>query len=190
LEDDIAIISSNIGWAPQAAGSGIATTAWLTGMPSGNGVTSIASAYDVVQAAGTLLVYKFNATQGLATVYINGIAPWVGDVPRTDVDLQMNITDARGNVLRAVDPPDTTVIPSTSLVLPVDGTYYIWVAGTGLAGSYSNYGSMGQFFLNVEYPTAPDGQFAAGQRCVAVRAGWFDFLLVSCNKAADRIFRC
>jgi hypothetical protein len=55
----------------------------------------------------------------------------------------MNITDGAGNILRNIDPSDTTAIPATSLVLPVDGTYYIWVAGTGLGSTYSAYGSMG-----------------------------------------------
>lgn len=167
FEDDVAIISSGIGWAPAAAGSSIAAAAMMASMPSGNGITSIAAADGVLAAAGTPAVFGFRAVQGLATVSANGIVPWAGTIPQTDVDLAMNITDAQGNVMRSVDPADTLAIPANSFVLPADGTYYIWVAGTGLAGNYSSYGSMGQYFLQVEYAAAVDPQQAAAQRWVA-----------------------
>jgi hypothetical protein len=160
LEDDVAIIASRIGWAPLTAGSSIATARMLTGTVVSSTVSTATA--NGIALPGTPSVYGFKATQGLATVVVSGVAPWVAGLPQTNVDLQMNITDSAGNILRNINPTDTTAIPATSLVLPVDGTYYVWLAGTGLGSSYSSYASMGAFKLDVEYPTGVNGQFSAG----------------------------
>jgi hypothetical protein len=71
LEDDIAIISSSLGWVPTTGGTSISSAKVLKGTAV-TGTTSNAIA-DGVALPGTPSVYGFTATQGLATVFINGV---------------------------------------------------------------------------------------------------------------------
>lgn len=72
---------------------------------------------------------------------------------------------ARSNLLlnAALYGPDGSVVSTATgpgvslpgLLLPLTGTYYLRVSGTGLPGIFSSYGSRGQWEANVTYVACP-----------------------------------
>jgi hypothetical protein len=176
LQDDIAIISSCTGWAPPTAGATAANATMLLGVTSG--FLTTATVHGLVGGQATRLVYALNASAGLLTVLLDGIPSWADGWGQTNLDLQLTVSDSLGNILANTNRATTLGIPTTNLVLQTDGAYHITVAGTGLEGSYSSYGSMGQFTMTVEWPTATVGEPGIGYRWVCycnVSESW------SCN---------
>lgn len=69
-----------------------------------------------------------------------------------NLDLALNLYDAAGNLLVTSNPADETDAGiNTSLAA---GTYYLAVDGVGSA-NYSDYGSLGQYFIEGVLPVAP-----------------------------------
>jgi hypothetical protein len=167
---------SRVGWAPASAGTDLSSAPLANGTRDAVDRTkSRLNIAGIVGAGGVpAAVYMFNASAGLITLNATGVPDLsLGGslLPRTNIDLVVEVRDLTGSYSRIWDAPDFLNIPTDTpvigggTVLPADGMYYIVVKGTGKEGVYSSYASLGRFTLIMEYPTDVNGQFAEAFRC-------------------------
>ncbi|MFM6968280.1 MAG: hypothetical protein ACKOWN_05060 [Microbacteriaceae bacterium] len=128
--------------------------------------------------------YKVLVTDGKLGVY--SYAP----TPNTNLDTKLTLLDWSGLPILSTDAPSTAT-DNTMSVLGMDGvlnatltngTYYIKIEGVGRTGSYSDYGSVGQYSIKrrsvtvLAIPTAPNpwitGAARKGQTLTANRGTW------------------
>jgi PKD repeat protein len=149
-QDDYAVMQSN--GLPLRTDDHGNTTAAATLMSSvaANG-TSTASAQGVIERPTDVDVFAFTAAAGSATITLSPA------VRAANLDALVTVRDAAGTALATVNPVDL-LNASVTLTLPVAGTYYVTVQGTGkgdpLTTGYTSYGSVGQYGLTVSHGTA------------------------------------
>jgi hypothetical protein len=80
-----------------------------------------------------------------------------GAARSSNLDALLELRNSAGQLLASSNPVDA-LGADMSVVLPVAGTYYLHLRGTGkgdvLADGYSNYGSVGQYAVTASAPTA------------------------------------
>lgn len=166
LQDDIALISSKISTRADDHGNTTAMATPLVVDTSGSvlSVTPQDNPYDqtkvnkgVLSTRDDIDVFSFVTTGGTVTLQatpareLNATST---TYPRGgNVDVQLALYDQAGNLVVSSDPLDETDAGiSTSLGA---GTYYLSVQGVGSA-NYSDYGSVGQFFIEGVLPVIND----------------------------------
>jgi len=96
-------------------------------------------------------VFAFSAAAGPASFTLSPAAR------SPNLDALISLRNSAGVLLGQANPLDA-LNASLSLTLPVAGSYYLSVQGTGkgdpLVTGYSNYGSVGQYALSASYPSA------------------------------------
>ncbi len=120
---------------------------------------------------------------------------------RSNLDLQVRLLDASGTELQSSNPDLGT---SASIYYAASaGTYYLEVRGVGrgdpLADGYTDYGSLGEYFINgtvpqdvvaTQPPVAPDDLSATLVSDVNIRLDWTDPVSVpEANEAGYRVLR-
>ncbi len=101
--------------------------------------------------------FRFTTTGGSVSLNFAGVARG------TNLDISVSLYDASGTLLQTVNPADD-VSASLSAVL-ADGTYYIMIDGVGarsLSDGYSDYGSLGQYFVTGTIPDDGTGSDGGG----------------------------
>jgi PKD repeat protein len=149
-EDDFLVMQSNgVQFAADDFGSSIATAATLTGTAL-NGVNTF-DARGVVETPSDADVFKFASGAGAITI---NVAPFERS-PNLDILLQLR--DAGGAVL-AESNIAGGLSAAISVTVPVGGTYYVSIQGTGqgdvLSTGYGTYGSIGRYSFNLSAPQA------------------------------------
>ena len=153
LQDDYTVMASNgLPVRTDDHGGSAAAATVLAGTESG-GLLSLA-AQGVIERPGDVDLFAFSAGAGSASFA-------VGPAARSpNLDLQIELRNAAGQVLTSANPADA-LTASLSATLPVAGTYYLAVRGTGKGDpkvdGYSDYGSTGL------YAVAGQVNAAAGQ---------------------------
>ena len=157
-EDDIAIISSSLPRRADDHGNTIATATPLT-IVSGK-VTSTTPINDpnnsnkankgIIHARGDVDAFSFKTAGGTVTLNVLPLRETT-NTRGGNMDIKMTIVDAANNVIATANPA-TNTHASVSASFGA-GTYYVLIDGVGAASSpYSDYGSLGQYFINGTIP--------------------------------------
>jgi hypothetical protein len=164
-QDDLSIIDGRLGYASDDHGNsiGAATTLDVAGdgsvvssnpehdphniLPENKGVISSASDVDV-----------FSFASGAGTINLSITPAWDAFYRSTsrrgaNLDIDAELQNVSGATIVSSDPTDDT---SASISATVSsGTYYLLISGTGNAVTpYSDYDSLGQYFINGTVPPA------------------------------------
>ncbi len=140
-QDDLAIITNStngFGYRTDDVGDTIETASPLT--VTGNTVF----ASGIIERNTDIDVFYFDT--GAGTITINANPAPIGP----NLDIQLELLDAQGNVIALSNPPDRL---SASITLTVAaGRYYVRIQGVGKdtfsTGGYSDYGSLGQYSIS------------------------------------------
>ena len=150
VQDDHAVMQSNgLPLRTDDHGNTSGTATVLSGTASG-GVSTV-SAQGVVERPTDVDAFAFSAAAGTATFNVTPAAR------SANLDARVELRDAGGNLLASANPVDA-LNASVSANLPLPGTYYLSVQGTGkgdpLTNGYSTYGSLGQYAVSGSFATS------------------------------------
>jgi len=164
-QDDLAIIDGRLGYLGDDHGDTTAAATWLDIAPDGSVVSSnpeqdphniLPGNKGVIGSSTDVDVFSFVAGNG--TVELVVTPAWDAfyrDTSRrgANLDLDVELRDIGNALVAASEPVNTT---SAAISAPVSqGTYYLRVTGTGNAQTpYSDYNSLGQYFINGTVPSA------------------------------------
>lgn len=148
-QDDYAVAQSNgLPLRLDDHGDVNAAATVLVGTSSG-GVTTVSS-QGVIERPTDVDVFAFSAAAGPVNVTLT---------PATrsaNLDAVVTLRNSAGTVLASANPVDA-LNATLSVTVPLAGTYYLSVQGTGkgdpLSTGYSSYGSVGQYALGVNFYT-------------------------------------
>lgn len=148
-QDDYAVAQSNgLPLRLDDHGDVNAAATVLVGTSSG-GITTVSS-QGVIERPTDVDVFAFSAAAGPVNVTLT---------PATrsaNLDAVVTLRNSAGTVLASANPVDA-LNATLSVTVPLAGTYYLSVQGTGkgdpLSTGYSNYGSVGQYALGVNFYT-------------------------------------
>ena len=110
----------------------------------------------IIHARGDVDVFSFKTIGGKVTLNAlplrEAVDPNASDTSRGgNMDIKMTIRNASNNVVATVNPALNTHASFTGNLAA--GTYYVVIDGVGSAYSpYSDYGSLGQYFINGTIP--------------------------------------
>lgn len=157
-EDDLAKIAFKVPYRADDHGNTIATASLL--IADAAGIVLAANNFGVIEKRTDLDVFTFNAASGNVNFTIKAKTE-SGSASVPDLDIQARLLDASGAEIVRVDP--TNMVLSTLVTISQSvsaGTYYLeidGVAGYGspLTSGYTDYGSLGQFFISGSYPPGP-----------------------------------
>jgi hypothetical protein len=144
-QDDYVVMQANgLPIRPDDHGNTMALATVLGGTAAG-GVTTY-SAQGVIERPGDVDMFSFVAAAGSVTV---GLGPAARSA---NLDAQIDLLNSAGQVLASANPVDALSASLTQTV-PAAGTYYVSVRGVGkgdpLGTGYTNYGSLGNYALQV-----------------------------------------
>lgn len=164
-EDDIAKIATRLtvrtdDHSDTASGSSAVVFAGVGNIvsttPETDAGNSQTSNKGIIQSRTDVDVFYFDTSGGSTTVRATPLRE-SADMRGGNLDIQLTLKDSLGNVVSTADPTnDTHAEIATTLAA---GRYYLFVEGVGNATSpYSDYGSIGQYFLSGSVPlTDGDG---------------------------------
>jgi len=156
LEDDLSLMSNKAPFRVDDAGNDTSTTKMLVIEGTGSGVVSSNDNFGVIEKRTDKDVFKFITTGGPASLTIKSNNPGAGsNVP--DLDIQARLLDANGNEIVKVDPLGLLTIDVIISQTLTAGTYYLEIDGVGAgdpySGGYSDYGSIGKYFISGNIPS-------------------------------------
>lgn len=157
-QDDLAIISSKLGYRPDDHGNGMSAATPLAVDPDGtiyvtfpeiDPFNSDPANKGVIETRSDVDIFWFDTAAGQVT--FNVLPAWEAfyrtSLRGANLDIQASIYDALGNLVTSSDPLDDTMAQLDEY-LPA-GRYYLQVDGVGNAVSpYSDYGSLGMYFIS------------------------------------------
>lgn len=152
-QDDLAIITSSsngFGYRADDYGSSRSVASQLATTLSGTSKT--VNVAGVIERNTDQDWFSFTTTGGLVTLNVNGAARG------SNLDIVASLYNSSGALVFTSNPLDlTTASISTSLAA---GTYYVMIDGVGartLTDGYSDYGSLGQYFITGSIPDDGSG---------------------------------
>lgn len=160
-QDDLAIIGTKLRSRADDHGNTFASASALVINSNGSlsSTTPLTNPSDyspinkgIINSRSDVDYFKFLTSGGTVSLQANPL--WELNAQRGgDLDIQLSLYDSLGNLILSSNPSDdTTASLLTSLAA---GTYYLAVDGVGSA-NYSDYGSIGQYFMAGAIPTAVD----------------------------------
>lgn len=154
-EDDLVKISNKVPYRVDDHGSTLAAASTL--IADAAGVVLATDNFGIIEKRTDLDIFKFDAGAGNVSLVIRAkTEPGSASVP--DLDIQARLLDASGTQLIKVDMSNAVLSTVVSISQNVTaGTYYLEIDGVGGYGSplnsgYSDYGSLGQFFISGSVP--------------------------------------
>ena len=166
-QDDLAIIDGKLGYDSDDHGDSNATASALSVDADGSVVSSnpefdphniLTENKGVIGDPNDKDVFSF--LSGAGTVSLTVTPAWDafprGDLRGANLDVRAELLDSANGLVASSDPTsDTEAVISASVG---DGAYYLVVTGVGnSAVPYTDYNSMGQYFINGSVPpSAPD----------------------------------
>jgi len=144
-QDDIAILSSGVaslGFRPDEAGNIIGTSKHLNYNDAGE--INAAQNSGIITNSADEDIYNFTTSGGLTNLLI------IPSSSNPNLDIYASITDGEGKIITFSSPADS--LSSKFIVNLNAGTYYLHIKGSGknnpLTGGYSDYGSIGEYFIS------------------------------------------
>ncbi|MGA9575488.1 MAG: fibronectin type III domain-containing protein, partial [Lysobacterales bacterium] len=170
-EDDLAIIEGKLGYYPDDHGDTQATATSLAVDPDGSVVASnpeldpyntLPENKGVIGSADDVDVFLFVAGAGTVDLAIN--PAWDAFYRSTNrrggnLDVEAELLNQAGVTVAYSEPSDDTrAVISTTVSA---GTYYLLISGAGNSVTpYSDYGSLGEYFINGSIPNAGADEIA------------------------------
>ncbi|MFT6914910.1 MAG: hypothetical protein ACJAWL_001209 [Motiliproteus sp.] len=159
-QDDMAIISGMLGYDFDDHGDSLTTSTPLLSDAGGNIIasnpeTDPSNSYGdnkgVLERRNDVDIFSFSTGGGSVSLRVNPAWDAFSRTQRrgANLDLRANLYDAAGRLLASDDPGNDTGA-RFDLTLAA-GTYYLSVAGVG-NGNYSDYASLGQYFIQGTLP--------------------------------------
>ncbi len=136
-QDDLAIITktaNGINYKVDTVGETISSSALLS-LDSNGSVFN----WNIIEQNTDVDMFSFFTGEGQVSLFVN---PFQG---RANLDILANLYDASGSLLMSSNPLDE-LGAAFDLVLD-SGQYFISIEGTGRAGRYSDYGSLGLYTI-------------------------------------------
>ncbi len=145
VQDDYTVMAANgLPVRTDDHGNTAATASALSGTTAG-GVTTY-TAQGVIERPGDIDMFSFAASAGAVTAAFSPAAR------AANLDASIELRNSAGTVLASANPLDA-LDGSVSFTVPSAGTYYIAITGVGKGDvsttGYSNYGSLGNYALQV-----------------------------------------
>lgn len=144
-QDDLAVVSSLIGFVPDDHGSTRGTARALTG--------SSVNVSGIVGQRTDQDFFALNLGTGPLSLSANGLAP-LGSIQRANANLKLTLFNAAGTALASSSTAFLNALLSTTITQA--GTYYLSVdglgSGTPTSGGFSDYGSLGQYQITGTVP--------------------------------------
>jgi hypothetical protein len=149
VQDDFSVMAGNgLPARTDDHGNTIATATTLAGSTTNGMTTTVAQG--VIERAGDVDMFSFVSAAGSVTVTLSPAAR------SANLDALVELRDGSGALLASANPADA-LTAALSFSVPVAGTYYVGVTGIGkgdpLTTGYTNYGSLGNYALQVSAPT-------------------------------------
>jgi PKD repeat protein len=149
-QDDYAVMATNgLPLRTDDHGNTAATGTVMSAVAAGG--ISTYNATGVIESPTDVDFFSFTAAAGTVTV---GLSPAARSA---NLDAQIDLRNAAGTVLATANPADA-LNASLSFTVASAGTYHVSVRGVGkgdpLAVGYTNYGSLGNYALQVTAPTS------------------------------------
>jgi len=161
--DPIKIINKRLERRADDHGGSAATATLLAGAPApSNSTHTLAVVAGNIERTADEDWFAFNASAGAVTLTLD-LCPvssaGTGAFDRSNLDLRVRVYNQSRALLASFDPPEHALLSGVlQYELPVSGTYYLAVAGTGDRNggltAWSPYASLGEYRFNVEHPTA------------------------------------
>ena len=152
-QDDLAMITSSTnGFGYRNDDFGSTRTAASVLATTAAGTSKTVNVAGIIERNTDQDWFSFTTTGGAVTLNVNGS-------PRgTNLDISASIYNSAGTLVLTSNPADlTTASISTTLSA---GTYYVMIDGVGARGlsdGYSDYGSLGQYFITGSIPDDGSG---------------------------------
>lgn len=152
-EDDFAVMQSyGLALRSDDYGNAIATASSFSSTISGSVISGTMNG--VIETAADVDVFAINASAGSFSASVEPASR------SPNADLVITLLNSSGSIL-ATSNPLNALNASISYSLPVTGTYYIQVKGTGQGSAsstgYSSYGSVGNYRITASYPPTVGG---------------------------------
>jgi hypothetical protein len=149
-QDDLAIISGTkfgLGYRTDDHGNGLSTATALT-IASTGAVSGTANA-GIIERTTDLDFFSFSTRGGAVSININTVSR------HGDLDILARLYDQAGNIIGTSNPAGLNASFSQNLAA---GRYFISIDGTGVGNplntGYSDYASLGSFFISGNIPPA------------------------------------
>jgi hypothetical protein len=154
-EDDLAKVSFKLQYRNDDHGNTISSATNLVADASGNVLA--ANNYGIIERNTDKDVFKFICNSGIVN-FTFAAKKESGSASVPDLDIQARLLDAAGNEIVKADLANTVLTSDVTISQNVmAGIYYLEIDGVGGYGSplnagYSDYGSLGQYFISGNYP--------------------------------------
>ncbi|MFT7462434.1 MAG: hypothetical protein ACI9EF_000774 [Pseudohongiellaceae bacterium] len=111
------------------------------GMPTGCPIPGPGTASGVIERNNDVDAFFFTTTGGQITLAVEPINPG------GHLDIQMELLDGAGIPVATIN--EANEADATTTISLAAGTYYVLVDGVGKTGSYTDYGSIGQYTVSL-----------------------------------------
>ena len=156
-ENDVTIISNKVPYRTDDHANTTSTATQL--VADAAGVVKNADNFGVIEKRTDKDVFKFTTAGGNVSFKFSVKTDATGDVNIPDLDIQARLLSADGTELALSNPP--AILTASISQSVAAGTYYLEIDGVGDAAAattgYSDYGSLGQFFISGSFPTSITG---------------------------------
>lgn len=150
---DVAMISNRLQYRVDDAGNTPAASKGLI-ITSGGNVSSSTN-FGIIEKNTDVDVFNFNTTGGVVNFSITAKTE-SGSSSIPDLDIQARLLNSTGTELAKVNPTGSLATAVSVSQTLAAGTYYLEIdgigAGSALSGGYSDYGSLGQYFITGTIP--------------------------------------
>lgn len=150
-EDDLAKISIKVPYRTDDAGNDITTTKLLALNGSGSGNVSLASNFGIIERTTDKDVFKFTTSGGNITLNLVSHKEGVVNTHVPNLDIQARLLNGSFTELVKANPTGPASGTVTITYSAAAGTYYLEIDGVGSGDpattGYSDYGSLGQYFI-------------------------------------------
>ena len=156
-EDDLAILSTQLGYIPDDHGGDASNAALMSA-----GATGSVHQTGIIERASDTDVFRFAAAPGAVELAVSPYRDTVSTTWGGNADMLIELRDA-GGVLIAGSNPELDTAAAVSTVL-TGGVYYLHISVTGVGNptqppapnGYTVYGSLGQYEVSGSIPLDPD----------------------------------
>lgn len=157
-QNDLTIISNKIPYRLDDAGNNVAGAKPL--VIGASGTVTATSNYGIIERTTDLDVYSFVTTGGTVTFSIKAKTE-AGSTSVPDLDIQARLLDASGTEIVKANPTGVLSTAVTISQTVAAGSFYLEIDGVGAllpaTTGYSDYGSLGQYFISGSIPGGTTG---------------------------------
>jgi len=172
-EDDLALIALKIPYRVDDAGNDITTTRSLVLNGGGSGNVAEAANFGNIERNTDKDVFKFTTSGGTVNLTLRSNNEGVINTIVPNLDIQARILGPSANELFRANPTGPISAPVTVSTSLAAGTYYLEIEGVGTGSptgtGYSDYGSLGRYFISGTIPNLNTTDIHAQENNAAIQ---------------------